>query len=73
VRNLNAKAYIARTAMNNMKHMKECLEKAIQAQRDGNFSMVEVLSFCPTNWRTFGPKTNEYLERMKEHFKLGEF
>lgn len=73
IRSLNDKAYIARTVMNNMKDMKECLEKAIEAQRQGNFSLVEVLSYCPTNWKTWGPETNKYLEGMKEVFKIGEF
>ena len=72
VRQVNDKAYIARTSMNNIKQLKEYLEKAVEAQKQGNFSMVEVLSYCPTNWRTWGVETNNYLENMKTVFKMGE-
>lgn len=72
IRTVNEKAYIARTAMNNLKDLQEKITKAVDAQLAGNFSLVEVLSYCPVNWHTFGPKTNEYLEGMKKVFKLGE-
>jgi 2-oxoglutarate ferredoxin oxidoreductase subunit beta len=72
IRQVNKKAYLARTACNDIKNLKMCLEKAIAAQMAGNFSLVEALSFCPTNWRTKGIETNAYLENMKMVFKLGE-
>lgn len=74
VRNVNKKAYIARTAVNDPKQVKEYLEKAIEAQQAGNFSMVEFLSYCPTNWKTKGAETNKYLEeKLKVVFNTGEF
>lgn len=72
LRQVNDKAYIARTSMNNIKQLKEYLEKAVEAQKQGNFSIVEVLSYCPTNWKTWGVETNNYLENMKTVFKMGE-
>ena len=74
IRNVNKKAYIVRVACNDMKNLSEALEKSIKAQEAGNFSMIEVLSYCPTAWKTKGAETNQYLEEnMKPIFKLGEF
>ncbi len=67
------KAYLARAAVNDIKGMKECLEKAIKATQKGHFALVEFLSFCPTNWKTKGPDTIKYLEKIKTVFKVGEF
>lgn len=65
-------AYIARTAVNEPKQLTEFLEKAIQTQQNRHFSLIEVLSFCPTNWKTSGVETIKYLdERLKPVFRLG--
>jgi len=46
--------YLERVAVNNVKNIKkakEAIKKAFQNQIDGKgFSLVEVLSTCPTNW-----------------------
>ena len=51
---INGSAFIARTALNstaNLVKTKAAIKKAFQAQLDGKgFSLVEVLSPCPTNW-----------------------
>ncbi len=74
VRQVNKKAYIARTAVNDPKQVKEYLEKAIEAQQAGNFAMVEFLSYCPLNWKTIGVETNNYLnDNLKTLFPIGEF
>lgn len=73
IRGLSPKAYLARGAVNDVKQLKEYLDKAIDACQAGNFALVEVLSFCPTNWRTKGGETNERVEEMKKIFHLGEF
>src|SRR3989339_365232 len=73
IRQMNKKAYLARTAVNEVGKLKESLGKALVAQKEGRFSLVEVLSFCPTNWRTRGADTNVFLnERLKAVFNLGE-
>ena len=64
-------AYLARTAVNEPKQLKEYLQKAIETQQAGHFSLVEVLSFCPTNWKTVGVGTIDKLNILKETFKLG--
>ncbi|MBI5732013.1 MAG: 2-oxoglutarate synthase [Candidatus Magasanikbacteria bacterium] len=69
---INHGAYLARGAVNNLSQFKEYFEKAIAVQQKGHFSLVEVLSFCPTNWKTQGKETVDYLENLKRVFKVGE-
>jgi len=73
IRGLSPKAYLARAAVNDVKQLNIYLNKAVEACQLGNFALVEVLSFCPTNWRTKGAETNERVEEMKKVFKIGEF
>jgi 2-oxoglutarate ferredoxin oxidoreductase subunit beta len=72
LRQLNKKAFVARSACNDIKDLKKVFHKAIKNQEKNNFSLVEVLSFCPTNWKTKGKETNDYLENMKKTFPIGE-
>lgn len=66
-------AFLARTAVNEPKQLIELLEKAIKTQQAGHFSLIEILSFCPTNWKTSGVETVRYLdERLRPVFRLGE-
>jgi 2-oxoglutarate ferredoxin oxidoreductase subunit beta len=75
---LNGPAYIARTAVNSPKNIlatKKAIRKAFQAQINGlGFSMVEILSTCPTNWG-FSPVNS--LARINDetipYYPLGEF
>lgn len=69
----NENAYLARTAVNTPEDLFNCIKKSLATQKSGHFSLVEFLSYCPTNWHTKGTATNDYLEKMKETFKLGEF
>lgn len=52
---LEGPAYIERVSLHDMKHLtqaKKAIKKAFQNQIDHKgFSLVEVLSTCPTNWR----------------------
>ena len=65
-------AYLARTAVNEPKKLMDYLEKAILTQQKGHFSLLEVLIFCPTNWKTAGKETLDYLDNLKKEFKVGE-
>jgi 2-oxoglutarate ferredoxin oxidoreductase subunit beta len=53
--NLEGTTYIERVAVNsaqNILRAKKAVKKAFQYQMDGaGFSMIEVLSQCPTNWK----------------------
>jgi 2-oxoglutarate ferredoxin oxidoreductase subunit beta len=67
-------AYVARGTIANVRQMKGFIKKALQNQMDGKgISFVEVLSSCPTNWRTNAKQTWDFVEnKMTEYFKVGE-
>lgn len=67
-------AYVARGTAAKPAQLKKILRKAIENQISGRgFSFVEVLSMCPTNWRTNAHETWEFVEKkMPEYFKAGE-
>ncbi|MBC7323571.1 MAG: 2-oxoglutarate oxidoreductase, partial [Acetomicrobium sp.] len=54
---------------------KEAIKKAFQTQIDGNgFSLVEVISTCPTNWGMRPTEALKWLEEnMIPYYPLGEF
>lgn len=65
--------YVARGAVTDLPQLKAMLLKALQTQLAGHFALVEVLSFCPTNWKTIGPATKEFLEKnLLPVFRVGE-
>ncbi|NQT82654.1 2-oxoglutarate oxidoreductase [bacterium] len=69
--------YLARTALNNPKNImiaKRSIEKAFRCQIDDvGFSLVEVLSPCPTYWRVPPLEALKWIEeKMIPCFPLGE-
>jgi 2-oxoglutarate ferredoxin oxidoreductase subunit beta len=74
---LEGSVYIARGAVNtagNARKTKGYIKKALNAQLRGEgFTMVEILSPCPTNWGMEPVEAVEWLEqRMIPVFPLGE-
>ena len=75
---LNGPAYVARVALYDLKHVleaKKAIRKAFDMQIKGKgFSIVEILSTCPTNW---GMSPTDALEFMKNEvtktYPLGVF
>ena len=70
--------YIERVAVNspaNIRKTKKAITKAFQAQLDGRgFSMVEILSPCPTNWKMTPVKSWQWIdEEMTKVFPLGVY
>ncbi len=67
-------AYVARGIVSNQRQLKGFIKKALQNQIEGNgFSFVEVLSTCPTNWRTNAKETWNFVENeMAGYFQVGE-
>jgi 2-oxoglutarate ferredoxin oxidoreductase subunit beta len=67
-------AYVARATVSKYKQLRRFIRNAIRNQMEGNgFSFVEVLSTCPTNWRTNAQQTWNFLEeKMEEYFPVGE-
>ena len=75
---LEGAVYLSRVAANNVKNVlatKKAIKKAFQNQLDGKgFSLVEVLSTCPTNWGLTPKKSMEWLEEnMMPYYPLGEY
>ena len=75
---LDGPAYIARVAVNNVKHVleaKKVIQKAFENQIQGKgFSLVEVVSACPTNWGMTPQKALEWVEEtMIPYYPLGVF
>jgi 2-oxoglutarate ferredoxin oxidoreductase subunit beta len=71
-------AYICRTAVHNPANVaktKKAIKKALQIQQMGlGFTMVEVLSTCPTNWGLSPLEALDWLESdMIPYYPLGEF
>ena len=75
---LDAPYYIERVAVNNVKNVmaaKKAIKKAFQNQIDGKgFSLVEVVSSCPTNWGMTPQKALEWIESdMIPYYPLGVY
>ena len=75
---LDAPAYLERVAVNNVKNVrraKKAILKAFQNQIDGKgFSLVEVLSACPTNCGMTPQKAIEWIdEAMIPQYPLGVY
>lgn len=76
--NVDGAAYLERVAVNdvkNIKNAKRAIKKAFQNQVDGKgFSLVEVLSTCPTNWGMSPEKAMKWLEEnMMPYYPLGVY
>ena len=75
---LEGPAYLARVTLTNPRHVqraKQAFRKAFKAQLDGlGFSMVEVLSTCPTRWGMPPQTALAWLEdNMVPYYPLKEF
>ena len=73
---LEAPVYLERTSCNNPANVmktKKAIRKAFQNQLDGKgFSMVEIVTGCPTNWGMDALQSLEYIEeKMLKEFPLG--
>ncbi len=75
---LEGASYLERVAVNNVKNVKlakKAIKKAFQNQIEKKgFSLVEVVSTCPTNWGMTPEKSMEWLEQnMLPYYPLGVF
>ena len=74
----DAVAYAARGALNSPKNLgaaKRYMKKAIELQiKEGKYSIVELLSPCPTDWNMPPLKAIEWMEQeVMKYYPLGEF
>ncbi len=75
---LNGSAYLSRVGMFNNKEIKKAkkaIRKAFETQKAGQgFSLVELLSTCPTNWGMNPAEALDWVEsNMVPYYPLGEF
>ena len=75
---LEGPEYIARVAVNNVKNVKnakKAIKKAFENQIQGKgFSLVEVVSACPTNWGMTPQKALEWVESdMLPYYPIGVY
>jgi 2-oxoglutarate ferredoxin oxidoreductase subunit beta len=75
---LEGSAYLARVSVHNPKSIiqaKKVIKKSFEVQMQGlGFSLVEVLSTCPTNWGLSPLEAVKWLENnMIPYYPLGEF
>lgn len=75
---LDGAVFVERVAVNspaNVRKAKAAIKKAFQAQLAGEgFSIVEVLSTCPTNWGLHPVESLRWLEdNMMPYYPLGNF
>ncbi len=75
---LDAPYYIERVAVNNVKNVKnakKAILKAFKNQVEGKgFSLIEIVSTCPTNWGMTPQKALEWVdEKMIPYYPLGVY
>ena len=75
---LDGPTYIERVAVNNVKNVKnakKAILKAFKNQVEGKgFSLIEVVSSCPTNWGMTPAKALEWVdEKMIPYYPLGVY
>lgn len=69
----NKNAFIARSTVANPIHLLTMLKKAILTQKESNnFALVEVLSICPTNWKTGAKASLDIAVEMEKTYPIGE-
>ncbi len=78
LQNVDGAAYLERVAVNNpanVKKAKKAIKKAFQNQIEGKgFSLIEVVSTCPTNWGMTPEKALKWLEdNMLPYYPLGVY
>ena len=75
---LTGASYVERVAVNNVKNIlkaKKAIKKAFQYQIEGKgFTLIEVLSTCPTNWGLSPKDALKWLDdNMQEYYPLGVY
>ncbi|NLA79401.1 MAG: 2-oxoglutarate oxidoreductase [Chloroflexi bacterium] len=75
---LDGASYVVRRSLGDargIRNAKKAIRTAFEIQKAGlGFSMVEMLSICPTNWGLSTPKSREWLkEHMLPYYPVGDF
>lgn len=65
-------AFLARGSVDNLPDLKQIITKAIKNQTEkNNFSFIEILSYCPINWKTDARGTIDFLDKLKRVYPVG--
>ena len=72
---LEGPEYVTRVAVNNVKNAKKAIKKAFENQINGKgFSLIEVVSACPTNWGMTPKAALEWIESdMLPYYPIGVY
>jgi 2-oxoglutarate ferredoxin oxidoreductase subunit beta len=75
---LEGASYVVRRSLHDFKNVrkaKKSIRTAFEVQARGmGFSMVELLSTCPTNWRMTPHESTKWVaENMIAHYPLGDY
>ena len=66
-------AYIARASVSNPIMLQKMIKKTLENQiKNNSFSFLEVLTPCPTNWKTTASESFNFLSKMEKEFPIGE-
>lgn len=69
----NQKAFVGRASVSQPEVLKSMIKKAINNQiENDSFSFLEVLSICPTNWKTNALESFSRLTDMEKYYTIGE-
>lgn len=65
-------AFIARGSVDNLPQLENYLMRALENQNKNNaFSFIEILSWCPVNWKKDASGCIEYLKELEKIFPVG--
>ena len=75
---IDGSGFVVRCAVDTIKNInqtKKAMKRAIEYQLNGwGFSLVEIISTCPTNWKMTPEQSNKHLvEKMFPYYPLGIF
>jgi 2-oxoglutarate/2-oxoacid ferredoxin oxidoreductase subunit beta len=65
-------AFLARGTVDNLPELHVLIKKGLENQiKNKQFSFIEVLSYCPINWKTDARGSMDFLDKMKTVYKTG--
>lgn len=65
-------AFLARGSVDNLVELNSFLKKGLETQiKHHNFSFIEILSYCPINWKTDARGSMDFLDKLKTIYKTG--